>query len=125
MFENGKCHYYPGNYDYYLEKRIVTEDNVIGIDDKMLSTHGGKVKYVSNFKERSKLERKVQKLENEIQKLEENIADCHKEMMKEEVYMSVEKSKKVKLKIQEYQELLDSRMYEWEEIMLELEKSIV
>lgn len=120
VFESGEANYYNGDYDYYLEKRAKLEEAIDVAQDKNLDNSQDKVKYVSDFKEKSKLERKALKLENEIQKLEEKIEIYHKEMMKEEIYMSVEKSREVELKVKEVQELLNNKMNEWEEIMEKL-----
>lgn len=119
VFETDEVKYYDGNYDYYLEKRIVLNDN-----DKELCNENScieKKKYVSDFKEKSKLERKVKKLEEEIQKLEEKIDICNKDMMKEEVYMDINKVREVESKIKELDKNLQDKMLEWEEIMKMLE----
>lgn len=121
VFENDAADYYDGDYNYYLEKRIVKEEVLEVQRGKELNNNQTKGKYVSDFKERSKLERKAKKLELEIQKLEEKISDFHQEMMKEEVYMSVDKSREVEFKVKGVEELLNNKMKEWEEVMLELE----
>ena len=120
VFENDNVNYYDGNYDYYQEKRIV-KDGALKVIDSNSINNKSKVKYVSDFKENSKLERKALKLENEIENLEEKIKNCCDDMMREEIYMNVEKSRQVDLKIKELEEQLEEKMVEWEEIMKRLE----
>ena len=122
VFEDGCVNYYKGNYDYYLEKKEKFIDDKPVVDIKSGVSNQNTNKYVSNFKERSKLEKKSKKLEEEIQKLEEEIAVYHQEMMSEDVYLDINKVRDVELKLKSTEGLLDDKMVEWEQIMLELEK---
>ena len=119
VFEGGKANYYKGDYNYYLSKResMVQEEisNQSGRSSKV------KKKYTNDFKEKSKLERQAVKLENEIQKLEEEKDLYHKEMLKEEVYMDINRAREVELKIKEIEMLISNKMQEWEEIIVKLE----
>ena len=120
VFENNQVKYYDGNYDYYLEKRISLNNMDSEFNDNE-SNIVEKKKYVSDFKERSKLERKVKKLEEEIENIEEKIDSCHRDMMKEEIYMDIVKVREVESKIKELDKKLQDKMLEWEEIMQKLE----
>ena len=121
VFEDGQVNYYTGDYNYYLEKKMSlceeSAEKIIVSDNK----ESRNTKYVSDFKERSKLEKKARKLENEIERLEEMINSYHKDMMKEEIYMSIDKSREVELKIKDINKQLEDKMIEWEEIMKSLE----
>ena len=121
VFEGNQVKYYDGDYDYYLDRRVILNDIDSKIDTKITSSVSENKKYVSDFKERSKLERKVKKLEEEIQKLEEKINDCYKDMMKEDVYMDIDKAREVESKIKELDKKLQDKMLEWEDIMKKLE----
>lgn len=121
VFENGQANYYKGDYDYYLEKKKQIVDDKVNSEIKNLKNNQSKNKYVSDFKEKSKLEKRAKKLELEIQKLEEKIEYYHQEMMKEEIYMDVEKIRKVELLVKDIEIELNSKMNNWEEIMLKLE----
>ena len=114
VFENNEVNYYKGDYNYYLEKRVVLVNNV---EENTMNKVKEKTRHVSDFKERSKLERKLKKLENEIQFLEENIDALHKEMLKEEVYSSVDMCREIDFKIKEIEKNLQDKMVEWEDIM--------
>ena len=119
VFENSGVNYYNGNYDYYLERRVFVDENFIHINednDKLV-----KSKYVSQFKDRSKLEKKIHKLELEIEVIESKINSCHQEMMKENIYMNVNKIREYEIMTNELEIELDKKMNEWEKIMLELE----
>ena len=118
VFENNTVNYYKGDYNYYLEKRALI-DSVN--EDKVKDNVNENKKYVSEFKNRSKLERKAKKIEDEIQKLEEKIKCCHNDMMKEEVYMDISKVKEIETKIKELDKQLEDKMLEWEEIIKVLE----
>lgn len=121
VFENNTVNYYNGDYDYYLEKReLVIDDN-----SKEINLNNNKVtknNYVSDFKERSKLERKLKKLEEEIEKIEQEIKNYHEEFSNEDIFNSVEKSKNVELKLKKVEELLSIKMDEWEKLLLKLER---
>ena len=119
VFEGDQVKYYDGNYDYYLEKRIVLNNDDNDLCNKNISIE--KKKYVSDFKERSKLERKAKKLEEEIEKLEDKISSCHDDMMKEEVYMAINKVREIENIINELNKQLEVKMTEWEDIMKKLE----
>lgn len=120
VFENNQVNYYDGDYDYYLEKRI-SFDNTDKERNKDISNFIESKKYVSEFKERSKLERKAKNLEEEIEKLEDKINDCHDDMMREEVYLDINKAREVENKINEFNKQLEVKMTEWEDIMKKLE----
>ena len=118
VFENESVNYYNGNYDYYLEKRPENNKTLVNDDIKTLAID--KVRYVSDFKESSKLERKVVKLENEIQNIEGNISKCHEGMMKEEVYTDILKSREMQKEVEMLERLLNAKLVEWENLMSKL-----
>lgn len=120
VFESNQVKYYDGNYDYYLEKRITLSNKENELNDNENNTVEKK-KYVSDFKERSKLERKAKKLEDEIEKLEDKISSYHNDMMKEAVYLDINKVRELEIKINELNKWLEVKMTEWEEIIKVLE----
>jgi len=118
VFEGNQVNYYDGDYNYYLEKKV-SFDSVD--NNKEISNVTESKKYVSDFKERSKLERKAKRMEDEIQQLEDKINSYHNDMMKEEVYLDINKVRDIENKINELNIKLEDNMIEWEEIMKALE----
>lgn len=122
VFERGKSTFYNGNYAYYLSKQEnLKEEEKISQKNIPDTESSRKQNYVSSFKERSKLERKLKRKEEEIQKLEELIKGYHQEMLKEDVYMNIEKVREVEEKLREAEEELVNKMEEWEKIEIVLE----
>lgn len=122
IFENGEVTYYKGDYKSYLEQKekdkVVLENN---INDVKVKVESHEKTYVSDFKERSKLERKASKIENEISKLEDKIKKYNEEMLKEEIYLDVAKSMEIQDKVLECEKILNDKMNEWESIMSAIE----
>lgn len=119
VFEDGKVNYYDGGYDYYLDKRVILNDSCDVSDNTVIVKE--KKKYVSDFKERSKLEKKARKLEDEISKLENEIGEYHNKMMDEEVYSSIEKIREIESLVKDIELNISIKMSEWEEVMSQLE----
>lgn len=120
VFENGQANYYKGDYDYYLGKRVLSvEDN--DNNNAIKSNDKDKKEYVSDFKMRSKMERRLKKLEEEIEKIEQQIKYYYQELSKEDIYMDLNKSKAVETELKKFEVLLEEKMEEWESLTLELE----
>lgn len=119
VFEKGEATYYKGDYDYYLSRRELILGSVD--DETTKNSNREKKEYVSDFKVRSKLERKIKKLEEEIDKLEQEINNYHRELAKEEVYTNVEKAKSVEDKLKKVENILEFKMSEWESFVSEFE----
>ena len=122
VFENDMVSFYHEGYDAYLEKRKEKETGTCYHSCESNLNVREQKKYVSKFKERSKLERKLKKIEDEVEKLEQKINDYHRELMKEEVYMDVVKSKEIQLELMDTEQCLNQKMKEWEEIQVLLEE---
>lgn len=125
VFGGEVAKFYQGDYDYYLgmcENEEKREE--IGKEKRVSFNNGGDIKraYVSSFKEKSKLQRRLKRIEEKIQKLEDRIKVCQQELLKEEVYMDIEKAKEVDNKIRDMERELENKMFEWEKIGIELEK---
>lgn len=121
VFENGQVNYYKGDYDYYLSHREIVVDSElknksIEIDKKE------KKGYINEFKEKSKLERKIKKLEEEIDRLEIKIKKYNEQLVTEEIYMDLDKSKKLEQEMLLVEEQLNLKMDEWEQLITELEE---
>ena len=120
VFEKNKVCYYKGSYDDYLEKQPFLEEvreELGSFGDEVKETK----KYVSEFKERSKLERRIKKMEDEISSLEEQRNGYQAELLKREVYMDLERAREVEKQIKEIELVIKEKMAMWEEMMLQLE----
>lgn len=122
IFESGITKYYQGDYKSYLEQKEKEKENIENSNNEVrLKTGNHDKRYVSDFKERSKLERKASKIENEISNIEDKIKKYNEEMLKEEVYLDMIKVKEIQDKILECEEILNDKMNDWESIMSSIE----
>jgi len=121
VFDAGNVSFYRESYTEYLEKKkkMVVENSVLSESSSALKKTS---KYISEFKERSKLERKVKKLEDEIERLENSIQEYHQKMMLEEVYMDIDRSFKMQEELKLVESDLEKKMEEWEAVHLLLDK---
>lgn len=120
-FEHGEINYYQDNYDSYLEKKMNSKEIVVDEVSNLSKKNVNKQKYVSDLKEKSKLEREVKKIESEVQKLENKINEYQQEMLKEEVYMDIKRVREVEEQLKDVEKILNEKMAIWEKIMLKLE----
>ena len=120
-FEHGAINYYQDNYDSYLEKKMNSKEIVVDEVSNLSKKNVNKQKYVSDLKEKSKLEREVKKIESEVQKLENKINEYQQEMLKEEVYMDIKRVREVEEQLKDVEKILNEKMAIWEKIMLKLE----
>lgn len=120
-FEHGEINYYQDNYDSYLEKKMNSKEIVADEVSNLSKKNVIKQKYVSDLKEKSKLEREVKKIESEVQRLENKINEYQQEMLKEEVYMDIKRVREVEEQLKDVEKILNEKMAIWEKIMLKLE----
>jgi len=121
VFEDDRVDYYKGDYNYYLEKKSLIHYNENLNEYLRSNTETKSKKYVSDFKEKGKLEKRAKNLEEDIQKIENEINSLNQEMMKEEIYSNIGKIREVEVKIKKLENDLSDKMNKWEELMLELE----
>ena len=110
VMENGTGTLYNYGYSEYLEKtRInnVSSDNRIKIEKKKSTD-----KKVDSF-DRNK---EIKKIEKDIFELEERLSNLNNELLKEEVYMDINKANLIKLEIDIVNKDIEKKTLEWDEI---------
>lgn len=120
VFENDKVIYFDGKYEEYVEKKQSQEVDKSNNDNNVIS----RVKNASNYlenKEKNRKKNKIKRLENDIENLENEIRKIDEEMQKEEVCTSYIELSKLQVKKQEYEQNIEKKMKEWEELSEEVE----
>lgn len=110
VMESGVGTLYNYGYSEYLEKtRInnVSSDNRIKIEKKKSTD-----KKVDSF-DRNK---EIKKVEKDIFELEERLSNLNNELLKEEVYMDINKANLIKLEIDIVNKDIEKKTLEWDEI---------
>lgn len=110
VMENGIDTLYNYGYSEYLEKnRInnVSSDNRVKVEKKKSTD-----KKVDTF-DRNK---EIKKIEKDIFELEERLSNLNNELLKEEVYMDINKANLIKLEIDIVNKDIEKKTLEWDEI---------
>ncbi len=135
IFEKDKVVYFDGNYDEYIEKREIEQENLIADNDnktkkadnvkpngKALIESNNDTKDVSKVneyvlrKERTKIENKIKKMEERIINIEEEINTISREMATPENAADYIKLTELQKDLQEKEKELDAKMLEWSEL---------
>ena len=117
LFKKDGVSYYPFGYSNEVMKFSDSKKEDKSFGNKSLK----KEKYVSPFKEKNKLERKLRKLEDEITDIEGQINLKNEEMLKEKVYLDIDEARRVQREIDDLNVKLDNKTKEWEDILFLLE----
>lgn len=107
-----EINYYPYNYEEYLRKNSNKEKN-----EEKNPLKPNKEQPIVKEKD---LEKCLKKIEKEIIKLEENLKELNELMYSKEIYLDVQKSKKINEQIKEIQKKIEEKNNEWEKLANEL-----
>lgn len=110
VMENGRSTLYNYGYSEYLEKtRIsnVSNDNGVKIEKKKSID-----KKVDSFDKN----KEIKKIEKDIFELEDRLSNINNELLKEDVYMDINKANLIKLEIDIVSKDIEKKTLEWDEI---------
>ena len=110
VMEGGRSTLYNYGYSEYLEKtgfNNISNDNGIKIEKKKNTD-----KKVDSF-DRNKM---IKKIERDIFELEESLSNLNNELLKEDVYMDINKANLIKLEIDIVSKDIEKKTLEWDEI---------
>ena len=110
VMEGGTSTLYNYGYNEYLEKtrfNNISNDNKVKIEKKKSTD-----KKVDSF-DRNK---EIKKIEKDIFELEERLSNLNNELLKEDVYMDINKANLIKLEIDIVNKDIEKRTNEWDEL---------
>ena len=110
VMEGGRSTLYNYGYNEYLEKtrfNNMSNDNKVKIEKKKSTD-----KRIDIF-DRSK---EIKKIEKDIFELEERLSNLNNELLKEDVYMDINKANLIKLEIDIVNKDIEKRTNEWDEL---------
>ena len=110
VMEGGRSTLYNYGYNEYLEKtrfNNISNDNGVKIEKKKSTD-----KKVDTF-DRNK---EVKKIEKDIFELEERLSNLNNELLKEDVYMDINKANLIKVEIDIVSKDIEKKTLEWDEI---------
>ena len=109
VFNNDNVDLYNYGYQEYLDKRKNIENKKDEIFEKK--------EFKNSNKEKNKIEKEIKKLENSIEKLENKVNDLNQELLKENVYMDINKSMDIQNKIEVLNKEIEEKTKEWEDLI--------
>jgi len=110
VMEDGRSTLYNYGYSEFLEKtrfNNISNDNKVKIEKKKSTD-----KKVDTF-DRNK---EIKKIEKDIFELEERLSNLNNELLKEDVYMDINKANLIKLEIDIVSKDIEKKTLEWDEI---------
>ena len=110
VMEGGRSTLYNYGYNEYLEKtrfNNISNDNKVKIEKKKSTD-----KKVDTF-DRNK---EIKKIEKDIFELEERLSNLNNELLKEDVYMDINKANLIKLEIDIVSKDIEKKTLKWDEI---------
>ena len=110
VMEGGRSTLYNYGYNEYLEKtrfNNISNDNKVKIEKKKSTD-----KKVDTF-DRNKM---IKKIERDIFELEERLSNLNNELLKEDIYMDINKANLIKLEIDIVNGDIEKKTLEWDEI---------
>mgnify|MGYP002528012838 FL=1 len=114
VMEGGISTLYNYGYNEYLEKtrfNNMSNDNKVKIEKKKSTD-----KRIDIF-DRSK---EIKKIEKDIFELEERLSNLNNELLKEDVYMDINKANLIKLEIDIVSKDIEKKTLEWDEITMDM-----
>ncbi len=107
---------YPGNYDYYVEKKMQLEEMAPAVQEERIEINQGKEKFLQD-KETKKRERqkqrKLEELEGRIEQLEHEIEDIEQQLCSPDVFADVEKARQFHEEMESKRHELEESLEEW------------
>jgi len=110
VMEDGRSTLYNYGYNEYLEK---TRFNNISNDNKVKIEKKKSADKKVDFFDRNKM---IKKIERNIFELEERLSNLNNELLKEDVYMDINKANLIKLEIDIVSNDIEKKTLEWDEI---------
>ena len=110
VMEGGRSTLYNYGYSEYLEKTRInnaSNDNKVKVEKKKNTD-----KRVDTFDKN----KEIKKIEKDIFELEERLSNLNNELLKEEVYMDINKANLIKLEIDIVNKDIEKKTLEWDEI---------
>ena len=109
VIEDGRSTLYNYGYSEFLEKtrfNNISNDNKVKIEKKSID------KKVDSFDKN----KEIKKIERDIFELEERLSNLNNELLKEDVYMDINKANLIKLEIDIVSKDIEKKTLEWDEI---------
>ncbi len=110
VMESGSCALYNYGYNEYLEK--TRTNSVSGYDKAKVEKRKNTDKKVDTI-DRNKV---IKKIEKDIYELEERLDNLNNELLKEEVYMDINRANLIKLEIDIINQDIKRKTKEWDEV---------
>lgn len=126
VLENQRITEYPGNYDYYIEKKKVMQEQLqfFSEDQESITKTQRKIqkkKEKDREKEEKKLKIQLKDIEEKIHEKEKNLQELDELLCMENIYSDPSEVKEIIEKKTLIQQALDSLMEEWELLLLDIE----
>ena len=109
VFNNDSVDLYNYGYQEYLDKR----KNIENKKDEMTKNS----EFKNSNKEKNEIEKEIKKLEKNIEKLENKVKDLNQELLKENVYLDINKSMDIQRKIDVLNKEIEEKTKKWEELI--------
>lgn len=107
---------YNGNYDYYLEKSVFTENNNSPLKEERKQSTGNDYKEQKELvKRKRKLENTIKKCEEELEKLDKEISDLKSKLELPEIGTDYTKAMEISEKIEELTNLYEEEFLRLDE----------
>ena len=115
-FDSDPVVYYRYGYEEYVSnKKKCHENDLVLLDKKNI-----KKEVISDFKEKSKIERRLRKIENEVEILENEIQELNTQLFDRDIYLDSVRSNEIIKEIESKRSLLLIKEKEWDEISSQL-----
>lgn len=119
---NGTIETYLGNYDYYIEKKMELEKDLIG-HNQINSETDNKIQWKENKELQAQLRRKkneFEEVEGKIMEVEEKIKELDQLLCSEKYYTDPKKSQEIFTKKTDLEQELESLYHRWETLSHEI-----
>lgn len=126
LLEDRKITEYHGNYDYYIEKKKMSEEQALFLSEETAPTKTQQKLQKKKDKDKEKEERKqkayLKSLEEQIREIEETLHSLDEALCDPGIYADPEKVRSITEEQETLKAALAEQMIEWENLLLELEE---